>query len=374
MAKTKKLLVQHLVKSMEKIAPSRLAEEWDNVGLQAGDPNREASKVMTALELTPEVINEAKKKKVGCIITHHPLIFRPVKHVAPTTTVNRMLCSLIEERIALIASHTNLDSVAWGTNGVIADLIDAQGADRDYLFPSSYEENRYIITVRVRVLDLVSFQEKLRNTVHKETVGSDIHVHILSSRSFGSFLKGEEWQEESQSVSIEIECTADLIPDLDHLLHSEYGTSILGYEKRKKFQNGEPDGGLGLKVNLKKESTVIGLAKNLKRSMKLRSIGVVGNQQKKVTRVGLLTGSGGMAVHRWKGGSYQVLITGEMSHHDCMEAKLRGLPVILLGHYESEVVVAGRVKELLTMALAEQGFSEFEIFVSESEESPVYRL
>src|SRR5690606_3360300 len=71
--------------AIDQIAPFRLAESWDNVGLLAGNPDSECQRVLVALEVTPEVIDEAIARDTQAIVAHHPLIFRPLKSIADTT-------------------------------------------------------------------------------------------------------------------------------------------------------------------------------------------------------------------------------------------------------------------------------------------------
>jgi putative NIF3 family GTP cyclohydrolase 1 type 2 len=70
--------LQAVCSSLASIAPLRLAEEWDNVGLLVGDRRASIEKVMTCLTVTPNVVSEALEQQVGLIVTHHPLPFKPM--------------------------------------------------------------------------------------------------------------------------------------------------------------------------------------------------------------------------------------------------------------------------------------------------------
>lgn len=105
---------------LEGFAPTRLAEEWDNVGLLVGDASRQINRVMTCLTITPETAQEAVEQQADLIVTHHPLPFRPVKRFTTETTAGRMLLQLIQANIAIHSPHTAFDSAAEGINQLLA--------------------------------------------------------------------------------------------------------------------------------------------------------------------------------------------------------------------------------------------------------------
>ena len=115
--------VKQVLECLDAIAPLSLAEEWDNVGLLVGDPEREIDSVVCALDLTNEVIEEAMIRKAGLIVTHHPIMFRGRKTLREDDPEGRMICDLIRNNIALIAMHTNFDSAQPGVNDALAACI-----------------------------------------------------------------------------------------------------------------------------------------------------------------------------------------------------------------------------------------------------------
>lgn len=102
-----------IITELEKLAPINLAESWDNVGLLIGDIEQEIHNVMVTLDITQEVVQEAIEKQVNLIISHHPLIFNPIKKVIETDHIGSIVRKLIKNDIAVYAAHTNLD-IAWG--------------------------------------------------------------------------------------------------------------------------------------------------------------------------------------------------------------------------------------------------------------------
>ena len=89
------MTLTYIIEQINKLYPESVAENWDNVGLQIGDPNDNIEKVMTTLEITDEIVDEAIKKKVDLIITHYPLIFKPLKTLA-LNSANDKIYKLIQ--------------------------------------------------------------------------------------------------------------------------------------------------------------------------------------------------------------------------------------------------------------------------------------
>lgn len=121
--------VNDIILEMEKIAPTYLKEDFDNVGLMVGDRNKEVKKILLALDCTLSVIHEGKSNEVDLIITHHPLIFRKPSSITTDTLQGRKIIELIKSDIALYSSHTNLDSVERGLNSTIVTMLGFEGGE-----------------------------------------------------------------------------------------------------------------------------------------------------------------------------------------------------------------------------------------------------
>jgi dinuclear metal center YbgI/SA1388 family protein len=119
----KDLTVKHLLETLDKIASFGLAEQWDNVGLMVGDPDQKVQGVMVALDPTEEVLAESKECGADCIITHHPLIFNPLKAIYTNQPMGRFLSKALKNEISVIGCHTNLDQAVGGVNDVLATSL-----------------------------------------------------------------------------------------------------------------------------------------------------------------------------------------------------------------------------------------------------------
>lgn len=113
--------VQDICDFLDRFAPLRLAEDWDNVGLLVGDSGRQVNRLMTCLSVTPTTASEAQDEHADLIVTHHPLPFRPLKRVTSETLPGRLLLQLIAAGIAVQSSHTAFDSAALGINQRLAE-------------------------------------------------------------------------------------------------------------------------------------------------------------------------------------------------------------------------------------------------------------
>ncbi|WP_104173155.1 Nif3-like dinuclear metal center hexameric protein [Arthrobacter sp. Y81] len=109
--------------AVEELWPESLAEEWDEVGLVAGHPAAEVSRIMFAVDPTLDVIEEAIEWGAGLLITHHPLLLKGVTSVAATTAKGKAVHRLIESGTGLLTVHTNGDSAVGGVSDVLADAL-----------------------------------------------------------------------------------------------------------------------------------------------------------------------------------------------------------------------------------------------------------
>jgi len=112
--------IDTLAQFLERFAPPRLAEQWDNVGLLVGDREAEVARVMTCLTVTPSSAAEAIDEGAQLIVAHHPMPFRPVRRLTTETTVGRILWDLAAARVAVYSPHTAFDSAAEGINQRLA--------------------------------------------------------------------------------------------------------------------------------------------------------------------------------------------------------------------------------------------------------------
>jgi dinuclear metal center YbgI/SA1388 family protein len=116
--------LDHISQTLAQLAPLRLAESWDNVGLLAGDRSSQVQRVMTCLTLTPDVAQEAIAKQAQLVVAHHPLPFRPLKKLTSDDLTGATLWKLIGSGVAVYSAHTAYDSAANGINQQWAEFLE----------------------------------------------------------------------------------------------------------------------------------------------------------------------------------------------------------------------------------------------------------
>ena len=118
------MYIKEIISLIEDYAPLKFQASFDNSGLLCGDSERELTSILLCIDVTEEVVKEAIDKGHNLIISHHPLIFSGLKHITPATYVERCVIDAIKHDITIYAAHTNMDVVANGVSGRMADKLD----------------------------------------------------------------------------------------------------------------------------------------------------------------------------------------------------------------------------------------------------------
>lgn len=374
--------VADILSTVHRIAPPSLAESWDNVGLQMGDAQAPAGKVLVALEVTREVLAEAKRKRVSTIVTHHPLLFRPTKNLVESTATGSLSLQLIRQGHALIAAHTNLDSVASGTNGELADRLGLQTAGRTFLEPSKLtaEHLKYVVYVPSGP-DHVQHTPAVIEAMARAGAGAIGKYSHCTFRTPGTgtykALEGAnpyigEIGSVAETAEDRIECIVPKrrLAALLAAVRSVHPYEEIAYDVYPLEPAPEPRTGLGLIGNLAEPTTLGALAKLAKKMLGVTTVGIVGAEKTKIGRVAVCTGAGGSLISSWKPGTADVFVTGEMNHHGCAEAAHLGIPTLLVGHWASEVIVGERFAGMIRHELSEVGLSA-DVVASTEEKDPL---
>jgi len=111
--KEEMMKIREIIEEIEAIAPLPLQEDYDNAGIQVGDIQLDVTGVLLCLDVTEEVIDEALDLKCNLIISHHPLIFKPLKSITGKTYIERCIQKACKHDLVIYSAHTNLDN-AWG--------------------------------------------------------------------------------------------------------------------------------------------------------------------------------------------------------------------------------------------------------------------
>lgn len=127
--------VREIAGAIESYAPLALQEGYDNAGLQVGDPEAEVSAVLLCLDVTHEILEEARRRSCSMVVSHHPLIFRGLKSITGADETQRLVLEALRNGIAVYSAHTNLDSTWDGVSHEMAHMLGV--TDLEPLQPSA---------------------------------------------------------------------------------------------------------------------------------------------------------------------------------------------------------------------------------------------
>jgi len=338
---------------MEKLAPRSFAYEWDNAGLQIGSHNNEVKRVMITLDVLEHVVDEAIDQEVNLIVSHHPLLFQPMKQIDTDTPKGRILQKLIQHNITVYSSHTNLDIAYGGVNDILCEKI---GIENTNNLIQTKQNKLYKVVIyvpeshRSNVMDAMSdagaghignyshctFQTKGQGTF-KPLQGTNPYIGTQDELEFVDEVKIESIAEE------------DILNKVVNSMVEAHPYEEAAYDVFPLVNEGEKYG-LGRIGTLQKKVNVKELCDHIKGVLKLKSLRVTGDLEKQVKRIAVLGGSGEKYWAQAKQKGADVFITGDMTFHAAQEAWQDGMVIIDPGHY-SEYVMKSAVKNYLNNEL-----------------------
>lgn len=364
------MVLNDFISLFEKFAPIKLQENYDNSGVQIGDKNMTITAVLTTIDVNQDVVNEAIENGCNLIISHHPLIFRPLKKITPENEVHRCVLSLIQNNIALYVAHTNFDNILEGVNGKIAEKIGLK--NNSVLLPIS---NQLIkINVYVPVLHAVSVRDSLF-LAGAGAIGNYDNCSF-SADGFGTFKANNDAQPfvgEKNQLHTEPEIKLEL-------LFPAYLKSAVISALYKSHPYEEPAFDL---IVLSNESKRLGagligeLADECDEAMLLQRLKLLFNCQyirhtkltgKKIKKVALCGGSGSFLLQNAISAGADIFISGDFKYHEFFEAENRIL-IADLGHFETEQFTKHIFYEIITKKMP-----TFAVRISETKTNPINYL
>lgn len=215
-----------LVNQFEVFAPKSMAEIGDPVGLQLGDINNTVTKVMTTLDVRPEVVQEAINKNVDFIFAHHPLMFRPAKNLDTTNPQNKMYADLLSHNITVYAAHTNLDNVAGGMNDWLASRLELEETvPLVYTNSTDYGMGRIgNLTSPMTVIEFSEYCKKQFNISGLRLVSNDLTQSIKRVAVLGG--DGGKFYHEAIKQQADVYVTGDVYYHTAHDMLAE-GLSVI---------------------------------------------------------------------------------------------------------------------------------------------------
>jgi dinuclear metal center YbgI/SA1388 family protein len=366
-------ILADLVAFFRRFAPPDLAEEWDNVGLLVGDRNRDVARILTCLTLTPDVAREAIDERASLVVTHHPVLFRPVKRLTADDPQGKMLLALIAAGVAVYSPHTSYDSADAGINEQLSRMLGLENTAPLRPIPT---ETRCKIVSFVPRESLAAVQEALWSA-GAGTIGEyskcsftiDGGGTFFGSKGAHPALGQAERLEQVAEARLEVVCPERLVSDAISRLRSAHPYEEPAfdiYPLRGEASN-RGAGRVGdLPAPAGKPARLADLLEQVKSRLKIPQVQFVGDPDRPVSRVGICCGSGAELLSAAIAQRCDVFFTGEARFHSCLEARAAGIALVLAGHYATERPAMEHLAQILG-----QEFTGVTAWASRVERDPV---
>jgi dinuclear metal center YbgI/SA1388 family protein len=363
--------VSDIVGIINVLAPFCLAEEWDNSGLQVGNPAAPAGKIMVALDPGRNAVEAAVAARCQLLLTHHPLIFRPLKKISAADPLGRLLSLSISNDLAIISLHTNFDIADGGVNDLLAERLGVlccaplkvtfvdELVKLSVFVPKGYEE---------RVMEaLFRFSGVIGNysDCSFQTGGIGTFKPLQGAEPFlGEFGK----REYAEEIRIEVLLRKGDMNAAIRSLIAVHPYEEPAYDLYPLLNKGKA-AGMGRIGELPEALTLAEFAHRVKKRLCPDGVRFVGDAERLVRKVALCGGSGASLLREARNQGAEVLVTGDVKYHEAREAEELGLALVDAGHFATELPMILGLTKLLGSELAKKGY-EAEITRFEGEREP----
>lgn len=367
----KKMNGFEVISLFEQFSPKKYAMEGDPIGLQVGTLNKPTRRVLVALNVLQDTVDEAIEKEVDLIIAHHPIIFRPLKKIITNEANGNLIEKLIKHDIAVYAAHTNLDVAKGGVNDLLAEAL---GLQHTSVLVPTYEEKLKKLAVFVPEAHVDEMLRSLGD-VGAGAIGDYSHC-TFSTAGTGRFLPGinanpyigQKGKLEAVSeMKVETIYPEYLEKKVIQAMKSTHPYEEPAYDLYSLDVPGEQLG-LGRIGELAKELTLKEFATFVKESLDVKGLRVVGNLEEKVKKVAVLGGDGNKYYQHAKRQGADVYVTGDFYYHTAHDAQNIGLNIIDPGHHIEKVMKAGVAKRM--QQLSEENKYDVTFIASERSTDP----
>lgn len=364
--------VQCIVDALERIAPLRYAEPWDNVGLLIGSPSAKFSgPFLLTVDLTERILAEAVSLRCSGVIAYHPPIWDPLKRITDATNKERIVLKAIHAHLAVYSPHTALDAAPAGlTDWLCEGISGTQGriaGDCRALVPANPPADQ------VKIVTFVpeSAADGVRNALASAGAG---HIGTYSLCSFAAPGTGTFLGAAGTSPAVGEAERLERVPEMRLEMICPRAATAIAIATLRRFHpyeapaidiidlipQPERAAGAGRRLVLDEPATLRVLAARLKQSLAIDHVEIAAPTQtgldQPVTHVGVCAGSGGKLAATAHANGCEVFVTGEMDHHLTLAAVARGMAVILAGHTNTERGFLPRLAERLAAAVPEAKF------------------
>jgi len=344
---------KEIIKYLEEWAPKGIAWESDNVGLQVGDPEIKIKNILLSLDFKEEVIESAIKENCNLIITHHPILYYPLKNLDfSKNTTARLIQKLIKNNITLYSAHTNLDFTKQGVSYMLAKKLQL----KKIRFLKNLSQNQFKLAVFVPV----SHVNKVAEAIHQAGGGIIGEYSNCSFRSIGTgTFKGSTDSNPSignkgilQSVEeIKLEVLVDkwklnrVITELKRAHpYEEVAYDIYS------LQNDNENFGFGAIGELKIAMSINDFLAFVTSKLSISTLRYAKSNKKKIKSIAVCGGSCGELFDEAIKQNADAFVTADIKYHSFQDAENKIL-LVDAGHYETEVPILDEVKRRLETLL-----------------------
>ena len=346
--------IKDIANALEMFAPLPLQDGFDNAGLQIGLTEAEVAGVLLCLDVTEAVVDEAVALGCNLIVSHHPLIFSPLKRITGSNYIERCVIKALANGIAIYSAHTNIDNAPGGVNYRIAEKLGLQNVR--ILVPKEDALLKLAVYVPVSAADAV------RNALFAAGCGNIGNYDSCSYNvdGYGTFKANEGCNpfcgnvgelHREQEVRIETVLPAYLKNKVVAALIKAHPYEEPAFDIYQ-LKNGWDSVGSGVIGELPAECDEAEFLQGVKEKFNVGSVRHTPLLGKSVKRVALCGGAGGSFAGAAMAAGADVYMTGEARYHDLFNYAGKML-VAVIGHYESEQYTMDIFKEIIEKACPE---------------------
>ncbi len=336
--------VRQIAEALEAWAPPGSAQSYDNVGLQVGDPERPVRRALLALDLTPAVLEEARTLEAELIITHHPLLFRPLRRLTPDSLVSSLALRLAASGIALYSIHTNLDAAPGGVSFALAAHLGL----KDVQFLAKMEQALYKLVTFVPA----SHFEQVREALAEAGAGriGNYEACAFATRGTGYFRPGDMARpfigepgklESAEELRLEAEVARWDLPRVLAAMRAAHPYEEVAYDVYP-VEQPYTRAGLGAIGRLEKPEPLRDFLQRVAERLQTDSLRYVGDPDAPVETVAVCGGAGADLIGRALAAGANAYVTADLTYHRFFEVLGNdGRPRMALidaGHYETEAL------------------------------------
>jgi dinuclear metal center YbgI/SA1388 family protein len=352
---------------LDSAVPLSFQEEYDNSGLQVGSLEREVFSAMITLDVTEEVVDEAIEQKCDVLVSHHPLIFKPIKSLTGKSYSERILLKAIKNDIAVYSAHTNLDILSNGVSRKMAEKIGLE--EITVLSPSEHKLLKLITYIPESHLEIV------RNALFDAGAGviGNYDQCGFATVGTGSFRAGEmtkPFRGEKGKTHFEKEIRFETVlfsyikDKVIHALLEAHPYEEVAYDLYS-IENINTDIGLGCIGKFHdplSENEFLKLVSSVFDAKGIRYSNLTGNL---IGKVALCGGSGAYLLNHAISSGSDAYLTADIKYHDFFSAENRIL-LVDAGHFETEKFSSEILKDLII-----KKFPKFAVRFSETNTNPI---